>query len=754
MTTDENSTKSHAPYLGWFAAVGLVALVVVRAVVVFTPQLWWSSGGRAIPYDAQLGLLVSEYGPAGAAVTDLLMLIVLALAVADAAVRRRRVYTGLLALWTVGVAFALWHGTRDAESLRLAGAWSGATALALAALHLAHDAGLRRILIAAAIALILPLAVQVAYQFLSDHPNTIAMYEQTREQFARDRGWSLDSTQLRQYEERLYQLEATARFGFSNVFGAIAMTLSLLATGAAAAGLRKDWKHPAGYVAGVVALVGFTLLYLSFSKGAMLATFAAVGGTAVTCIAVRWLPKPELWWRLAAVGIVAAGIVGVSARGMAGEPESAAGERSLLFRWHYWQASAQMVTDEPITGVGPGRFQQAQMTRKNPLSPEDPADPHNIFASWIATLGLGGWAWSALLVALLWKAGGAVRRTDPPLDATEPTGMTEQQRWWIVAAACIVGLVAGFIAEHTRHDLTTIPGWMLGAAGLIGVAGYLAARRSLDHLYARLGLFAAVTAMLLHAQIEMSLTKAMSAPLLFAIVGLAAGIGCAKRGETAPTRARAFGFAGVGGVAVIGVVMLVMLVVPTVRREAALREAAEVWAVTPQNMQMAVGRSNVTLSHLDRAQQAMPGDERIGFHRAQVLVETADLFNRMNQPATRDKLLNDAMAAVTHARDTGAPAATSWMHETNIAQAALEMSSNPRWLERAARAAVERAQLEPHGLDAHLRAADLTYRRGNRADAAVYYREALEINERLYLDPKRQMTDEQRERAESRSEPG
>lgn len=754
MPDETQITKARTPILGWIAAGGLVALAVLRAVVVFTPQLWWATGARALPYDPELGLIVTEYGPAGAAITDMLMFLVLALALADAAWRGRRVYTGLLALWAVGVGFALWHGMHDAESLRLAGAWSGATALALAALHLAPDPSLRRVVIAAAIALAIPLAMQTGLQVLVEHPNTVRMYEETREQFAQSRGWALDSTQLRQYEERLYQNEATARFGFSNVFGSFTMTLALLAVGVAAAGLRKDLKAPAGYVAAAIAIVAGALLALTFSKGAMLATAAAVGGTAVACIATRWLPRPELWWRLAAVGIVAAGILGVTARGFVGEPDTAAGERSLLFRYHYWQASARMVADHPIAGVGPGRFQQAQMTRKNPLSPEDPADPHNIFASWIATLGLGGWAWSALLVAMLWKAGGVTRRTDPPLDSIEPTGVNEQTRWAFVIATGLLALVAGFIAERLRHDPISALSWLAGAAGFIAVAGYLAGHRPIDLFYARLGLFAAVTALLLHAQIEMSLTKAMSAPLLLSVVGLAAGIGCAKRGEPAPARCRPLGFASAGVVAAGAIVVLVMLVVPTVERESALHDAAEVMAIKPRDMRSAVNQSNTTISHLRRAQQAMPQDAQLGFHESQVLVEAAFLFNRANDPAARDRLLDQAMTAVARSRLTGSRLAASWMHETNIAQAAFDLTSNPRWLARAADAAAQRTIVDPNGLDSHVRAGDLAHQRGDHERAAEFYRRALKINDRLYLDPKRQLTDEQRARVESRSEPG
>ena len=66
--------------------------------------------------------------------------------------------------------------------------------------------------------------------------------------------------------------------------------------------------------------------------------------------------------------------------------ESWAGERSLLFRWHYATATGRMVIDHPVVGTGIGGYRDAYLHYRSPRNPEEVASPHSTALDWTATL--------------------------------------------------------------------------------------------------------------------------------------------------------------------------------------------------------------------------------------------------------------------------------------------------------------------------------------------------------------------------------
>ena len=59
----------------------------------------------------------------------------------------------------------------------------------------------------------------------------------------------------------------------------------------------------------------------------------------------------------------------------------------MLVRWQYWRASAQMIADHPLTGVGPGNFAHNYPHYKPAAALESVADPHNFVLSILAQYG-------------------------------------------------------------------------------------------------------------------------------------------------------------------------------------------------------------------------------------------------------------------------------------------------------------------------------------------------------------------------------
>jgi len=200
------------------------------------------------------------------------------------------------------------------------------------------------------------------------------------------------------------------------------------------------------WLAVVVTLLGLTALGLSFSKGATLALVATGAATLVAIVAARLLRWGAWWWRTVAFGAVALVFGAVLMRGAIGEPDTAAGERSLLFRYHYLQAASRMIAEHPVEGVGPGLFKTRYLTAKNPLNPEDVSDPHSVFASYLSTLGAGGAAWAIALLLVLGHVGRAAATA--PTQAAAPDDEADADQH-----------------ENARHGVT--PGRLAIATGVL-----------------------------------------------------------------------------------------------------------------------------------------------------------------------------------------------------------------------------------------------------------------------------------------------
>jgi tetratricopeptide (TPR) repeat protein len=70
--------------------------------------------------------------------------------------------------------------------------------------------------------------------------------------------------------------------------------------------------------------------------------------------------------------------------------------KSLGYRFEYWSASARVIADHPLFGVGPGNFRQHYLRHKVAGSSEEVLDPHNQFLDvWASggVMALVGLAW-------------------------------------------------------------------------------------------------------------------------------------------------------------------------------------------------------------------------------------------------------------------------------------------------------------------------------------------------------------------------
>ncbi|MGP1347907.1 MAG: O-antigen ligase family protein [Phycisphaerales bacterium] len=438
------------------------------------------------------------------------------------------------------------------DSLTRASAWLTAIAgaIALIAAARAHPP-IRRIALAALIALAAALALKGAHQYIIEHARTVADFEANTESTLAAQGVAPGTPAAREFERRLRHPDATGYFALSNVYASTIAASLIAAIGALAAALiarrspaqtPHQPPHPLILpIAAALALACAAALYFAQSKGATIAFIAAL-------LLLAWLARiparlttrlpAELGRRLRSLarptpnraaiiipGLIIAALAAIAIRGLI---DLHLGERSLLFRWHYLIASARIWLDHPLVGVGPAEYQAAYAAAKVPLNPEQIESPHSILVDWIATLGLGGIALAAILFALAIRLARSITRTpnDAPAPDQSNPDAERRERIAILAATAIPAALAAYLQLPTTAPEDSA----IRAAGLIAmIATALAINRILDPAHSpprarriiNIACIAAAACILVHAQIEMTLTIPGSAPWAFALIALA-----------------------------------------------------------------------------------------------------------------------------------------------------------------------------------------------------------------------------------------
>lgn len=160
-------------------------------------------------------------------------------------------------------------------------------------------------------------------------------------------------------------------------------------------------------------------LALTRSKGGILAfVIAAALCALIVLLHKRFAKHRRVVWAVSAavllVGSLAVGCVAVSYGLKHGRLP---GGNSMLVRWQYWRATAQMVADHPLTGVGPGNFAQNYTRYKPASAPESVSDPHSFPLSLLAQYGpLGLLGFLAMIVVPLYRAAAGAASEPAPDD--------------------------------------------------------------------------------------------------------------------------------------------------------------------------------------------------------------------------------------------------------------------------------------------------------------------------------------------------
>ena len=438
---------------------------------------------------------------------------------------------GWVMLTGLGMAACAYHAHEDIENLTRGATWTAAAALGLAAGHLAQFERPRRWMTVALLSMLIPMAFQAIYDVYVANPEFVRQFEAHRNQFLQKQGMTPDSNAAQTYIRRLKSPDALGAFEFSNVLGSISAALTALAAAMAmGAFLRRNRRD--GMILLVIAALGIVTVCLSRSKGAGVA-LALTGGLLLLALAATRRPGLRRLLPAVGVGLIVVAIAALLARGWWGRPPTINGERSLLFRYQYVEGAATIIRENPgrnlFLGVGPAGFVTRYFHAKDPFSPEDVTSTHNVFVDWVTMLGVGGMAWSMLLLLWLWNAG---RRPAADIALPDPAPKASQagqgiENGNLLPAALLTAAI------FVPSIMITLPGLLpeqavmnlVAALCFLAITAWLVGPQAFDRRWMSVGLFAAGVVLLVHNQIEMTFFQGGSVAIAWVILAVAAGGG-------------------------------------------------------------------------------------------------------------------------------------------------------------------------------------------------------------------------------------
>jgi hypothetical protein len=267
--------------------------------------------------------------------------------------------------------------------------WLCLPLLAIALVQLLRKPWQRRLLLAAVLASACVEAAQCVEQSLT-FPETWAHYQSMKSDFWARQGVEPDSSQVELFEQRMKARQATGFFPLSNVAGSYLVLCGLAGIGLTAAQWRRLGNGPKNLIASLCTISTASVLaavVLTKSFGAAVSGIAGL----VLWIAIRrfreWIDANRVRTWIIAWLCVVAGAGGVIGYGLL---RGSLPGWSLTFRWQYWQASSKLIADHWTTGVGRENFSRHYLRYKAIESPEEVANPHDLFVQAAADWGLLG----------------------------------------------------------------------------------------------------------------------------------------------------------------------------------------------------------------------------------------------------------------------------------------------------------------------------------------------------------------------------
>jgi len=284
-----------------------------------------------------------------------------------------------------------------------------------------------RLVLIVLVALGIVCTFQCAEQFFLSNAITIEQYEKNPQMLLEPLGIEAGTFPHFLFEHRLYSRGVRGFFTTSNSAASFAILSCAAAVILVLWRLREVRSREVAPRYGVFTAVAAVLiaggLFLTQSKGGILAFWAGLVLCGLFLGIRRWFPERKRLFLAVFAGIALLFLVGAGyAMVRYGLKHGRLpGGNSMLVRWQYWAASAQMLADHPWTGVGPGNFSNHYPHYKPAAALESVADPHNFPLSLLTQYGpLGLLGFLAMVLVPLWRLAAARPPALPAPEARRP----------------------------------------------------------------------------------------------------------------------------------------------------------------------------------------------------------------------------------------------------------------------------------------------------------------------------------------------
>ena len=522
--------------------VSLFALIVLTSLRPLVAEMYDSAGS---PITEALQS-VSDPSPLRTLVFDLVILVAMCgwlLARAIGPARRYR-WTGLeggLVLIVIAVVISCVVAGNKRLAINASIDWLCYPLLTIALVQLMPRPWHRRLVLAAVIASAGVQAVQCLDEHFFRFDDTWNHYQSMKAEFWARQGVALDSSKVELFERRMLAREASGFLPHSNITGSYLVLCGLAAAGVAIA-RWKGAREAIGYLlAGGCTLVVMVILFavlVTHSLGALMAGLVGAFAWVVIRLLRSWIAAHRGYAVLLGWGCAVAGLAAVVSGGLAYERPP---HMSLTFRWQYWRASAELITDHALTGVGRENFGRHYLKYKPIDSPEEVSSPHNLFVQAGADWGLLG-----LFGVLAAGIGGSViisRPARPEVLTGETRSGPLQRRAAPFAWAALIIIVLTLcrlpLLDTDEPDffyfayyatVTTAIAWLIGFLCVAVVVRQPSADKPLNSPVVATGVAVGLLAFLIHDMINFALFVPGSATACFALLA----VGIAERSPVKP----------------------------------------------------------------------------------------------------------------------------------------------------------------------------------------------------------------------------
>ncbi|MFA5555259.1 MAG: O-antigen ligase family protein, partial [Phycisphaerae bacterium] len=264
-----------------------------------------------------------------------------------------------------------------------------------------------RLVLAVLVGIAVASAFQCVSQYFVDTKLLIEQYEHEPQSILEPLGITRGTFEHMLFEHRIYTRGINGFLTTSNSVGSFALLSCFAAIALFAERIRNFIRERKSslflILTGIVLAVSLLNLVIPQSKGAIGSFILALLVFFLLIIFGRIIARRRKTVLLVCLIVaIAAGFLVVS-YGM--KHDTLPGGNSMLVRWQYWTASAQMYRDNSFAGVGPGNFNSYYPKYKIPAAPEVVRDPHNFLLAFLTQYGPIGLLGFLLILAAVWNRG-------------------------------------------------------------------------------------------------------------------------------------------------------------------------------------------------------------------------------------------------------------------------------------------------------------------------------------------------------------